>query len=114
MSYATKLKKAAKEAQSVCAQMQGMAAGGTNALINGATYVGVYGAAQVIDDLNGAGGYKRRTVLALTLTRAQFIAAPASKTRVTRTDISPTVLYLIDAVNLNDPLVYVLALEKVG
>lgn len=107
------MQSAADRAQSITSQMQGARAG-KNTLINGAFYLLVYGAAQVTSELNAAGGEARRTLLTATATRDQFSAAPTPKTKLTRTDLSPTITYLIDHLDMNDPLVYTLVLEKVG
>jgi hypothetical protein len=75
-------------------------------------YTGTFGQPRVEEQMLAAGGYRRRTVLPLTLTRAQFAAgaAPVPKEKLTRPGLQET--YLIDLVDTSDPLHYVLTLIK--
>lgn len=103
-------------AQRTLARLQGFDPTETesNCLVAGAPYLGVFGAASVSDAISAAGGYRRVAMLSLTITRAQFTAAPASKAKVVRTDISPQVEYLVDSVDVHDPHHYTLLLVKNG
>lgn len=104
---------ASLEAQSILSQLQG--ATGENVLIAGENYIGVFGQAQVVNFPTASGGYKRRAQMPLTMTRAQFSSPPVAKTsRVLRLDVSPQIEYLVDVVDVNDPLVYTLILVKSG
>jgi hypothetical protein len=114
VSYAQLLRNAAAQAQATLAQLQGMTAGGTNTLINGAAYVGVYGPPVIREDMHPAGGHRRLSENQVALTREQFAAAPASQADLTRTDISPPITYRIASVDTHDPLYYILTLAKVG
>jgi len=114
MSLFAEIQTAATEAQSTLAQMQGMPANGTNVLYRGAEYVGTYGPPQVVEIMNPAGGYRKRFVVALTITRSQLTEAPDTKEQIIRTDIDPPLTYRIDTVDSSDVLHWVLALVKVG
>mgnify|MGYP001607839790 CR=1 FL=1 len=114
MSYNSITTKAAIQAQSVLAQMQGMTRGGTNFTNNGAAFVGVFGHPRLVEEMNPGGGYKRRVEVGLIMTRDQIDTPPASKGTVTRTDIEPHITYRIDTVDDNDPLVWVMVLVKIG
>ncbi len=94
--------------------MQGMPAGGSNALYRGAELVGVWGPPQVTEIMNPAGGYRRRHEIACTLTREQLAAAPDTKEQIIRTDISPPITYRIDVIDTADVLHYVFRCIKVG
>ncbi len=108
------------EAERQLARMTGMtgATAGTlkNTLYNGETYVGVYGHPQPAEIMNPGGGFRKLTIITLTITRDQFTApsAPLSQTTLTRTDLNPNPTYEIAKVDTNDPFVYVLTLRIVG
>lgn len=114
MSYANLLRNAATTAANTLAQLQGMADGGTNTLINGAAYVGVYGSPEVDETANPAGGRQRLAQTWVRLTRTQFDAPPQSNIQITRTDTTPRIVYRVASVDTHDPLFYVLMLAKVG
>lgn len=116
MSLASLARTRYAAAQRVLARLQGLEPGDTetNCLISGTAYLGVFGAASVVDEISAAGGYRRVARLQLTLTREQFTAPPVSKTKVVRTDISPQIEYLVDSVDVNDPIHYTLLLVKNG
>ncbi len=110
----------ATEAQQQLARMMGMT-GATantlkNTLWNGETYVGVYGHPQPVEIMNQSGGFRKLTIINLTITRDQFTSpnAPLSQTNLTRTDLIPNPTYEVAKVDTNDPLVYVLTLRIVG
>lgn len=116
MSLFTRTASRYSRAQRTLARLQGFdpTESETNCLIAGAPYLGVFGSASVSDAISAAGGYRRVAMLPLTVTRAQLAAPPASKTKVVRTDISPTVEYLVDSVDIHDPHHYTLLLVKNG
>lgn len=114
MGHFSDLQDAATEAQRELAEMQGMAAGGTNALHRGVGLVGVWGPPQVTEVMNQAGGYRRRSEITFTVTRSQFTEAPDTKEQIVRTDITPQVTYRIDVVDSTDVLHYVFRCIKVG
>jgi hypothetical protein len=114
MSLFSEIQAAALEAQSTLAQLQGMTAGGSNVLYRGTAYVGTFGPPQVVEIMNPAGGYRKRFVVTLTITRSQMEEAPDTKEQIIRTDIDPNLTYRIDTVDSSDVLHWVLALVKVG
>jgi hypothetical protein len=114
MSLFSEMQDAADEAQSTLAQLQGMASGGTNLILNGAALVGVFGNPVVAETMNPGGGWRRRVELPLTITREQLGAAPEGRAQVTRTDSAGNPVYRIEAVDTNDPLHWVMTLVKVG
>lgn len=85
-----------------------------NVLLNGGTYTGVWGQPQVQEIMLPGGGYRKRTFLPLTITRAQFDAPPASKQKVTNPKLTPQKTYTVDNVGTDDPFHYVLQLIRVG
>lgn len=107
---------AATDAQSIIAEMQGASGdvGATNFLVNGFAGIGVFGRAQVVDVPNVGGGYRKRSEVVLMATRDQFTIIPEPKQKLVRTDISPTITYLIDVVDVNDPLHVTFILVKNG
>lgn len=105
---------AATDAQNVIAEMQGAATDATNFLVNGFAGKGVFGRAQVVDVPNVGGGYRKRSEVVLMATRDQFTIIPEPKQKLVRTDISPTITYLIDVVDVNDPLHVTFILVKNG
>ncbi len=111
------MQSAATEAQQQLAQMMGLPADSDgNVLINGATFKGVYGHPQPVEIMNPGGGFRKLTIIMLTITRDQFVAPaqPQSQQTLTRTDIVPNLTYEIAKVDTNDPLHYVLTLRIVG
>jgi len=103
-------------AQRTFARIQGLdtTQADKNIIINGEGYIGTFGAAQISDVISVGGGYRRVSRLPITITRGQFAAAPTSKQKAIRTDISPAIEYLIDDVDVNDPHHYTLLLVKNG
>jgi hypothetical protein len=115
MSLFSQTQRAFAATESTLAQIQGMARGGKNILFDGVAYVGVFGAAQVTDELSVGGGYKRRTELTVTITRDQFDSEPKPKKHnLTRTDMSPPITYTVNAINTHDAHHYEFVCEKVG
>lgn len=116
MSLATRTAARYASAQRTLARLQGFdpTTSESNCLIAGVPYLGVFGSASVSDAISAAGGYRRVASLQLTVTRAQLAEAPASKTKVVRTDLSPLVEYLVDSVDVHDPHHYTLLLVKNG
>jgi len=117
MSYATIIRNAATEAQGILAQMQGTTpAAPENFLYNGAEGTGVFGAPQVVEIPQPAGGYRRRAQLPLTVTRAQTQFAFEPKTKIVRLAVTnkPAVTYVIDFVDTHDPLIWTLILVRTG
>lgn len=114
------MQSAATEAQQQLAQMVGMgstdASTSGNTLYNGTVYKGVYGHPQPMEIMNPGGGFRKITIINLTLTRSQFTApfAPQSQQYVTRLDLDPKPTYEISKVDTNDPLIYMLTLRIVG
>ena len=116
MSLFTRTQSRYARAQRTLARLQGFdpTESETNCLIAGVPYLGVFGSASVSDAISAAGGYRRVAMLPLTVTRSQLTEAPASKTKVIRTDISPQIEYLVDSVDVHDPHHYTLLLVKNG
>ena len=114
MSLASEISSAATEAQSILAQIGGAPAGEANSLYKGAEYIAVYGAPIVERQMLPAGGYRQRTVMQVTATRAQFVAAPVANLQWVRTDLAPQITYRVEKVDLHDPFIYVLTLSRVG
>lgn len=109
------LQRASQSAQSIFAQMQGMEADAAgNFLYHGETYTGVFGSTQLVDVPTAGGGYRRQALLTLTATRDQFAAAPQPKGKLTRTDVSPQIEYLVQAIDVHDALHYTFSLVKNG
>ncbi len=106
MSFFSKTASRFASAQRTLARLQGEAAenGGTNVLILGNGYVGVFGAAQMEDIATTGGGYRRVSVLPLTITRSQIASVVGMhKKDLTRTDMTPALTYTIHSINDNDP-----------
>lgn len=102
------------EAQGLLAQAGGAAAGANNSLYNAAAYIAVYGNPQPQNQMLPSGGWRQRTVVPCSVTRAQFTTAPAAKTKWTRTDLDAPITYIIDKVDFHDPYFYGLTLVKLG
>jgi hypothetical protein len=113
MSLSSELSAAFSEAQGLVAQATGMT-GSANTLYNGAPYVFTYGQPQPQNQMMPGGGYRQRTVVPFTATRAQFTVAPEKNKTLTRTDLSPQLTYRIEVVNLHDPYHYTGVLIRVG
>ena len=117
MSYATIMSTAATEAQSVLAQLQGMARSSSgNFQYNAQEGTGVFGSAVVVEIPQPGGGYRRRAQVPLTVTRDQAFAFE-TKTKLVRLSPSaqfPALTYVIDSIDTHDPLVWVLTLVKAG
>lgn len=106
-----------RSAQRTLARIQGVAAegGGTNVLILGAPYVGVFGAAQMDEVIAVGGGIRRVAVLPLTITRDQIASVDGMhKKALIRTDMSPSITYEINSINDNDPHHFAFMLVKNG
>lgn len=114
MSLASEITTAAAVAQGILAQIGGAAQGATNALYNGVDYFCVYGSPQVQNQMLPQGGYRQRTFLSATVTRAQFDALPVAKTKWTRTDLDPNLTYTIDSVGQHDANLLTLTLIRPG
>lgn len=85
---------------------------GETVLYRQTAYTGVFGQPRPDEQMLAAGGYRRRTVCTLTLTRAQFTpaTAPVAKEKLVRPALQET--WLIDLVDSSDSLHYVLTLLK--
>lgn len=114
MSLKDEMAQAATEAQSVLAEIGGALPGRKNALYNGTALLAVYGPPQVENVMLSSGGYRQRTVVNATITRAQLGTPPVSKRQLTRTDCSPSITYVIDFVGTHDSYVYSLRLVRPG
>jgi hypothetical protein len=114
MSFAAEMLAASTEAQSVLAQIGGAAAGATNALYNGAEYLAVYGQPVVMREMLASGGYRQRSLVQTTATKAQFDVPPVANLNWVRTDTTPQITYRIQKVDLHDPFVFGLTLVRVG
>ena len=90
------------------AQAQGLL--GDALTIDGVAYTGTFGQPRPQQQMLPGGGYRGRTVIALTLTRDQFNAAPTVRGTVMKSGIS----YRIDTVDVHDPFHYVLQLVRLG
>lgn len=114
MSLLATMRLAATSAQSTLSQMQGAtptAAGVlTNALLsNGNKVLGVYGFPRVTFVPVGAGGYRKKTELAFTVTRYSLTPdkVPKFNTSLVRTDLDPQFTYTIESIGTQDALVWV-------
>ena len=114
MSLFGQISSAFADIQGQLAQAQGMAAGGTNVVFRGAALVGTWGPPRVTEVMNAAGGYRRRSEITLTVTKAQITTAPDSKEQIIRTDLDPNVTYRIDVIENNDPHHWVFNCIRVG
>lgn len=114
MSLAAEIASAAQTAQAVLAELGGAQPGKKNSLYNGTPYTAVYGQPQVERTMLPSGGYRQRTIVPLTVTRAQFAAPPVSEKKWTRTDCSPALEYIIKYVGTHDSTVFMLQLVRVG
>lgn len=114
MSYAQLLANAAKQSQGVLAELGGAQPGRKNSLYNGESRLAVYGQPLVQNIMLPGGGYRQRTVLTVTATRAQFSLAPVAKEKWTRTDLRPAATYIIDWVDDKDATIYTLGLVRPG
>lgn len=99
-------------AQATLARATGAPASAENVLYKGRSYCGVWGQPTVVETPMPGGGYRRRVEIVLTLTRAQFAAAPAARDQITNLLTAAT--YNIDFVNTDDPFHYVLTCYKSG
>lgn len=92
--------------------MQGMEAGDGNTLFQGGTeaVTGVYGTPRVVFIPQPGGGYRKRTEVSLSITREQLDAPPAAQTKLTRTDCTPKIVYVIEFVGTQSVLSYDLTL----
>ena len=113
MSLSTILASAATRAQSTLAQLQGAPDSGKNFSYQGVAGSGVFGAAQVQETMRPGGGSTRRILIPLTVTRDQAFTFKA-ETSLVRTDLADNIIYQIVELNTHDPLVWGLALLKVG
>lgn len=110
MSLSSEISSAATEAQSHLAELGGAQPGKKNALYEGASYLAVYGQPQTERTILPGGGYRTRTFLLATVTRAQFSAPPRVERKWTRTDQAARPSYTIDWVGTHDSTVYTLRL----
>lgn len=108
---------AAAEAEGILAEITGKAASAAgNTLFAGQTVpvLGVYGRPVVTFDPQVGGGYRKRTIVPLTITRAQLAAEPQPNTRLTRIDLTPPVAYNVQHVDTQDPLSWVITLVSLA
>lgn len=106
MSLFTQTASRFARAQRTLARIQGATVDetGTNVIILGNAYLGVFGAAQMEDIAATGGGYRRVSVLPLTITRDQIeTVIGMHKKELTRTDVSPALTYTMHSINDNDP-----------
>lgn len=91
------------------------APGATNCLLaTGEAVLGVFGTPQTeLQPLQG-GGYRRRTWLPLTIPKGALATAPEPKKRLSRTDTTPPVPYLIDRVETDRAIDWLLVLVRYG
>jgi hypothetical protein len=77
---------------------------------------GVFGGATVVEIPQPGGGYRRRAQLNLSVTRAQTQFNFEAKTKIVRlaTGQMPAVTYVIDQIDVNDPLCWTLVLVRAG
>jgi hypothetical protein len=77
---------------------------------------GVFGGAQIVEIPQAGGGYRRRAQMNLTVTRSQtqFVFEPKTKLVRLATGNMPAITYVIDSVDTNDPLAWVLVLVRAG
>jgi hypothetical protein len=117
MSYATIMTNAANESQGILAQLQGMNESSEgNFQYNAKVGTGVFGSAVIVEIPQPGGGYRRRAQVPLTVTRDQAFAFEA-KTKLVRlspSDKFPAITYVIDNIDVHDPLVWTLVLVKAG
>jgi hypothetical protein len=107
----------AAEAETYLGELQGMDPNSPgNTLMPGSdTPVKVlYGNSRVFFVALPGGGYRKRIETTATMTRAQGLPAPKEMTKIVRTDQTPHVTYVVDAVLTDDPLDFILTLVKHG
>lgn len=117
MSYAAIIRTASVDSQKVLAEIQGMAVNAEGNFLYGMEVgTGVFGGAQVVEIPQPGGGYRRRAQLNLTVTRGQTQFAFEVKTKLVRlaTGNMPAITYVIDSIDVNDPLAWVLTLVRAG
>jgi hypothetical protein len=114
MSHSAEMLLAAAEAQTVLAEIGGALPGRKNTLYNGTPLLAVYGAPQVDRQMLPSGGYKQRTYLPASITRAQLGTPPTSGKQWTRTDCTPQITYRIESVGTHDSVMYSVVLVRPG
>ena len=114
MSLKDEISSAATEAQANLAELGGALPGRKNSLYNGTPYTAVYGSPQVERVMLPSGGYRQRTIVPITVTRAQFVAPPIAEKKWVRSDCSPRIEYIIKYVGTHDSTVFMLQLVRVG
>jgi hypothetical protein len=110
MSFFPEIQAAAAEAEENLAFIGGMSATATgNTLLAGQTVAltGVYGRPSVEFVPLVTGGYRKRTVVRLSITRAQLAVPPGPNTKLTRIDLSPHVTYNVEHLDTQDALHWV-------
>lgn len=113
MSLASEITNAATEAQGILAQIGGGPRRDQCPLQRGGLFLRLWLPAGSEPDAP-AGGYRQRTFLSATVTRAQFDALPVAKTKWTRTDLDPNLTYTIDSVGQHDANLLTLTLIRPG
>lgn len=76
--------------------------------------VGLYGATRVTTRPNPAGGESKRTEVKLSIARETLAAAPQRMTKVVRIDLAPHIPYVIEKVDTQDPVFWVLTCANYG
>lgn len=113
--FASTLTAAAAAGQSMLAQMQGMASGGTNLLLpGGKKVVATYGVPQTTFVPAPGGGYRKKHWLIATVTRDQLATPPADRSTLVRTDVTPAQSYIVDFVGRDNVLAWEIHLARYG
>lgn len=76
------------------------------------TYIGVFGTAQVNEDMMPGGGYRRDEFIPLSVTQTQTGFNPIAKSQLRR--VSDGSIFRIDKIISKDALSYTLALKVLG
>jgi hypothetical protein len=113
MSTTSDLAASFSEAQTAVAQAAGMT-GTKNTSYNGGTYVLTYGNPILQRVMLPSGGYRQRTAVPFSATRAQFSVPLVANKQLVRTDLTPHITYIIDGVNVHDPYHFTGFLVRVG
>lgn len=110
MSLSSEIAAASAEAQTNLAEIGGALPGRKNALYEGRPYLAVYGPPQTERTILPGGGFRQRTFLLATVTRAQFSEPPRTERKWIRTDQPARPAYTIDWVGTHDSTVFTLRL----
>lgn len=116
--YFAQLQASTTEAHANLSAMMGrdLAAAG-NAIWNQTALTGTWGLPQSEQVMLPDGGYRGRTSLPFAVTRDQFDAPPdnvKSRQQITRTDLTPHLVYRIESISFHDPFKFIFNCIRVG